>query len=114
MNIKTYLTNMITKSYIERLKWYTDNLKIALDEKDQMKTEFACYSLFGYLESLNYFVEEEKGGGGAPGGIIKPLTPEQIKRHKEWISEKPLACTTCGRPLYIRKDGSLVCVEMTH
>jgi hypothetical protein len=77
----------ITKSYIEGLSQRIELVRKAFDEKQpEWKKEMHIFHLIGYLEGLDYFVEEEK----------------------------KMTCETCGRPLYTRKDGSLVCVELHH
>jgi uncharacterized paraquat-inducible protein A len=77
---------MITKSYIEGVK---QRIKLIEDCENKRGDEFGyhVHQLIDYLEGLDYFLEEEK---------------------------KQMTCTTCHNPLYVRQDGSLVCVELHH
>lgn len=77
------------KKYIEEVKKRIDLLKSALDgpatPDGLSRTAFHIRNLLEYLEGLDYFAEEEK-------------------KHK--------FCAICGRPLWIKQDGSLTCNEI--
>ena len=80
----------LTKSYIEGVKQRIELVRGAFiiptdDPKSIPSREFSVGNLLKYLEGLDYFVEEEK-----------------------------MRCEICKNPLYVRQDGSLVCVELHH
>jgi hypothetical protein len=79
----------ITKSYIEGVKQRIELVKKAYTDDPNLPPASISYhtaNLLDYLETIENFVEEEK----------------------------KMTCEICSRPLYTRKDGSLVCVEMKH
>jgi hypothetical protein len=81
---------MITKSYIEGLKQRVGLVKLSANElidsasKEEVIFAFHVRNLLDYLEGLDAFIDHRT------------------------------TCETCGRPLYVLKDGSLKCVEMHH
>ena len=76
----------ITKSYIEGVKARVELVRKSAEDKRIGYFEMHVWNLLDYLSGLDYFVEEEK----------------------------KMTCEICHNPLYVRQDGSLVCVELHH
>ena len=74
----------ITKSYIQEVKMRVEWVKNALNIQNDELAKLHIRSLLDYLEGLDAFIDHRT------------------------------TCETCGRPLYVLKDGSLKCVEMHH
>jgi hypothetical protein len=86
------LNNMnITKSYIEGVKQRVELVRKSAEDKRIGYFEMHVWNLLDYLETIENFLEEEK-----------------------IISGPQMTCEICHRPLYVRQDGSLTCVEMHH